>query len=82
MNEHGATFTRGEARIDTLVNLARIEHEHGKAYAGLVIEGVLEACGAYLRGSVGAEAAFNIIQRRADELTGPVISEQAARSQS
>jgi hypothetical protein len=68
------------ARKEFICLLATIEHGYGKGMAGLIAEAQLEAIAIHLRGSVGAEAAYNTLQRHADDVAG-VLAQQAARQQ-
>jgi hypothetical protein len=63
---------RDYARKECIYDLATIEHIHGTAVAGAVVEARLEAIALWLKGSVGAEAAFNVFTRHAEEIIRPL----------
>jgi hypothetical protein len=64
------------ARKECIYGMSTVEHIHGKAVAGIVVEGNLEAIALYLTGSIGAEAAFNVLTRHADEIIRSTINAQ------
>ena len=80
MSINNADLVRDMTRRETIKKLAGAEAEHGKTVAGLMIEGILEGCAAYLKGSIGAEAAYNAVQRCADTMSADVV-QHAARHQ-
>jgi predicted fused transcriptional regulator/phosphomethylpyrimidine kinase len=69
-----SSLIKDYARKECIVGFATVEHEHGKAVAGLVVDANLEAIAIYLKGSIGAEAAFNVLTRHAEEIIRPVIN--------
>ncbi len=70
---------RDYARKDMIAALMTWEHHHGQAETGVMLEGLLEGISIYLTGSVGNEAAFNVLQRHTDNVAGDVL-EAVARS--
>lgn len=68
------------ARKDIICALAVIENEGGKDVVHLVIEAHLQALSTYLRGSIGAEAAYETFSRYADEIIQATVDVRAVRS--
>lgn len=69
-----ASLIKDYARKECIVSLATMEASHGKAVTSLVIKANLEAMAIYLKGSVGAEVAFNIFTRATDEIIRPMVN--------
>jgi hypothetical protein len=67
-------------RKEQLQTFFAVEAAEGRAISGLYVDASLEAATAYLVGSVGKEAAYNTLQRFADEAAGALL-ENAARHQ-
>jgi hypothetical protein len=68
-----ATAIQNYARKECIYGLATVEADHGKAVANQVADGNLQAIAFYLTGSIGAEAAYAVMTRHADEIIRPVI---------
>lgn len=60
-------------RKEGICALATIESLEGKGVAGVVVDAQLEAISIYLRGSIGAEAAFNVLTRHAESIITPLV---------
>ena len=75
-----ASLIKEYARKECIFGFATVEDKHGKAIAGLVIEGNLEAIALYLKGSLGAEAAFNVLTRHAEEIIKPLVETRRSRA--
>lgn len=68
-----SSLIKDYARKEFIVELARTENEHGKAHTNVVVDAVLEAIAVYLKGSIGAQAAFNVLTRHAEEVIRPHV---------
>lgn len=75
-----ARTMRDHARKDVIAKLMISQVDVGQAETGVIVEGMLEGIAVYLKGAIGAEAAFNVMQRHADDAAGDVI-QNIARSQ-
>lgn len=70
----GSPLLQDYIRKDRIVELMQVEHVHGKDAGTAVAEGNLEALAAYLKGSLGAEAAFDVFTRHAEEIIRPAVN--------
>ncbi|MGR4927332.1 hypothetical protein ACIPUD_11045 [Bradyrhizobium sp. CAR08] len=68
------------ARKEIICSLAIVENAAGKEMVHLMVEAHLQALSTYLRGSIGAEAAFEVFSRYADEIIQPAVDAGAVRS--
>jgi predicted fused transcriptional regulator/phosphomethylpyrimidine kinase len=68
-----SSLIKDYARKECIVGLMSMEHAHGKAVTNLVVDATVEAIAIYLKGSIGAEAAFNVLTRHADEIIRPQV---------
>lgn len=68
------------ARKEIICSLAIVENAAGKEMVNLMVEAHLQALSTYLRGSIGAEAAFEVFSRYADEIIRPAADARAVRS--
>ncbi len=67
------------ARKEFIVAAMTVEHEHGRPICSVLVEAQLEAIAIYLMGSVGAEAAFEILQRHADSVLDRRLAKKQVR---
>jgi len=68
------SLIKAYVRKECIFSLSTTEHVHGKAVTNLVVDAHIEAIAIYLKGSIGAEAAFNVLTRHAEEIIGPVVN--------
>lgn len=75
-----STAIQNYARKECIYGLATVEADRGKAVANQVVDGNLQAIAIYLTGSIGAEAAYEVMTRHADETIRPIIEARVGQS--
>jgi hypothetical protein len=69
----------GELRKDMICRLAMLEATLGKEIANAFAEGSIDAATTFLTGSIGASAAYDLVQQRADAIGAPIMADRAKR---
>ncbi len=67
------------ARKEFIIAMMKVEHAHGKDTTTVLVEAQLKAIAIYLTGSIGAEDAFEMLQRHADSIVDRRLAKTTVR---